>query len=250
MVAVPALISLALELELERRLAWAAFRTVVQLTGVGYLIEIVYNLEAALLVVAILLAMLVVSAWTSVGQSRHSYPWARLRSFGALGIASISTVAVAAEVVIGVEPWYDPQYVIPLFGMMLGSGLTAVTLSMDGLLEHLRTRKPQIEARLALGASAWRAVLPWFRDAIRQSMIPVINTMLIVGIVKLPGMMSGQILSGVSPVQAAAYQILIMFMIAACTSVTAICVSLLTFYRLKHPEHRIRWEMIRVRDEQ
>jgi len=246
---VPAVISLVFELGLSKKLGWASVRTIVQLAAVGYLIEIIFDLGRLIFVVGILVVMLAIAAWTAVGQASRSFPGARLHSTGALAMASTATVFVAVEYVIGVEPWWRPQYLIPLVGMMLGNGLTAVTLGLDGLMEHLVARRQSIEARLALGASSWEAILPWMRDAIRQSMIPIINTMLIVGIVKLPGMMTGQILSGVSPMQAAGYQILVMFMIAACTALSAIVMCLLAFWQLADEEHRIRWEEIRVHTE-
>jgi len=242
---VPAAISLVLDLGLTEKLGWASLRTVVQLAAVGYLIEIIFDLDHWSFVVGISLVMLGIAAWTAVGQASRSYPGARVSGLGALAVASTATVFVAVEYVIGVEPWWEPQYLIPLVGMMLGNGLTAVTLGLDGLMEHLVARRKSIEARIALGASSWEAIQPWMQDAIRQSMIPIINTMLIVGIVKLPGMMTGQILSGVSPLQAAAYQILIMFMIAACVALAAIVLCLLAFRRLADEEHRIQWEAIR-----
>lgn len=242
---VPAVISLVLELGLSKKLGWASFRTVVQLAAVGYLIEVIFDLGHWVFVLGILVVMLVIAAWTAVGQASRSFPGARLHSLGALAMASTATVFVAVEYVIGVEPWWRPQYLIPLVGMMLGNGLTAVTLGLDGLMDHLVSRRRSIETRLAVGASAWEAILPWMQDAIRQSMIPIVNTMLIVGIVKLPGMMTGQILSGVSPMQAAGYQILIMFMIAACVALSAIVLCLLAFRQLADDEHRIRWEAIR-----
>lgn len=242
---VPAVVSLVFELGVSKKLGWASLRTVVQLAAVGYLIEIIFDLGHWFYVLGILFVMLVVAGWTAVGQANRSFPGARLHSLSALAMASTVTVYVAVEYVIGVEPWWRPQYLIPLVGMMLGNGLTAVTLGLDGLMDHLVARRRSIEARLAIGASTWKAILPWMQDAIRQSMIPIINTMLIVGIVKLPGMMTGQILSGVSPMQAAGYQILIMFMIAACTALSAIVMCLLAFRQLADEEHRIRWNMIR-----
>ncbi|MFB6350199.1 MAG: iron export ABC transporter permease subunit FetB [Bradymonadaceae bacterium] len=245
---VPAIISSVLGLGLTKKLGWASFRTVVQLAAVGYLIGIIFDLRHWALVVGLLAVMLVVAAWTAVGQASRSFPGARVSGLGSLAMASTATVFVAIEYVIGVEPWYEPQYLIPLVGMMLGNGLTAVTLGLDGLMEHLVARRQSIEARLAVGASTWTAIQPWIRDALRQSMVPIINTMLIVGIVKLPGMMTGQILSGVAPMQAAAYQILIMFMIAACVALSAIGMCLIAFHQLADEEHRIQWEAIREHD--
>jgi putative ABC transport system permease protein len=101
-----------------------------------------------------------------------------------------------------------------------------------------------VEARLALGASLWTAVQPWVADAVRTGLIPIINAMMVVGLVSLPGMMTGQILAGADPGDAVAYQILIMFMIAGATAIGTILLCLLAYRSLADPFERIRWERI------
>jgi putative ABC transport system permease protein len=129
--------------------------------------------------------------------------------------------------------------------MLLGNGLNGISLAMDRLLDGLVDRRPAVEARLALGASLWTAVRPWVADAVRVGLTPIINSMMVVGIVSLPGMMTGQILAGANPRDAVAYQILIMFMIAGATAVGTIVLCLLAYRLLADPMQRIRWERIR-----
>lgn len=241
---VPAAISIALRLGLVTRLAVAAVRTVVQLSLLGLVLVWVFALGRWYFVVPVLLLMLVAAARAAVRRSERRVPGSYLQAFVALVLASSITVFSVTETVIGIEPWYAPQYVIPLMGMMLGNALTGISLGLDRLLGDLVARRASIEARLALGASLWTAVRPWVRTAARTSMVPILNSMSVVGLVSLPGMMTGQILAGVPPRDAVSYQILIMFMIAGVTAVASILLCLATYWTLRDPAHRLRWERI------
>jgi putative ABC transport system permease protein len=241
---IPAAISIGLKLGLEKSLGIAALRTTGQLALIGLILEWVFALNRWYLVVPVLLVMLLAAARAAIARSERRFPGAYVAAFGSLVLASSLTAFSVTEVVIGVEPWYAPRYVIPLVGMLLGNALNGISLGLDRLLSDLVKKRRAVEARQALGATNWRAVLPWMRDAIRAGMVPIINSMMIVGLVSLPGMMTGQILAGADPANAVAYQILIMFMIAACTALGVIVLCLVAFRSLSHPEVRIRWERI------
>jgi len=242
---IPAMISILLKLGMVSKLGLASVRTVVQLALLGLVLEWVFDLARWYLVVPVLLMMLIVAAHTAIARSKHTYPWARVAAFGTLILVSTLTTFSVTEVIVGVDPWYEPRYVIPLMGMVLGNSLTGISLGLDRLLSDLVQNRAPLEARLSLGASLWHAVLPGLREAIRNGMIPIINAMMIVGIVSLPGMMTGQLLAGADPQQAVAYQILIMFMIASTVALGVIEITLLSYHQLKNPEVRIRWEQIR-----
>jgi putative ABC transport system permease protein len=128
--------------------------------------------------------------------------------------------------------------------MLLGNSLTGLSLTLDRLLDELVTQRPAIEARLALGASLREAVSPHVREAVRGGMIPILNSMSVVGIVSLPGMMTGQIMSGTNPQRAVAYQILIMFMMAGSTALAIMVWTALSLRALRHPDARIDWDRI------
>ena len=241
---VPAAISIALKLGLEKRLGIASVRTVVQLALIGLILDWIFSLDRWYLVLPALLVMLVAASRAAIARSERRFPGAYLAAFGSLVLASSVTAFSVTEVVIGVDPWYQPRYVIPLVGMLLGNALNGISLGLDRLLADVTRERRAIEARQALGASNWRALLPLTRDALRSGMIPIINSMMIVGLVSLPGMMTGQILAGADPVNAVAYQILIMFMIATCTALGVIVLCLLAYRAISHPEHRVRWEQI------
>jgi putative ABC transport system permease protein len=244
LLAIPAAVSIGLKLGLERDLGIASIRTVVQLAAIGLVLDWVFELNRWYWVVPALLVMLVAAARAAIARSDKTFPGAYVAAFGSLVLASSVTAFSVTEVVLDIDPWYAPRYVIPLVGMLLGNALNGISLGLDRLLNDLVKRRRAIEARQALGASNWRALLPWMRDAVRNGMIPIVNSMMVVGLVSLPGMMTGQILAGADPVDAVAYQILIMFMIAACTALGVIVLCLIAFRALAHPDQRIRWEHI------
>ena len=222
----------------------AAVRTVVQLSLLGLILQWVFALNRWYYVIPYLVFMLAVAARTAVSRSTRFVPGATWAAFGTLILASSITAFSVTEVIIGIEPWYAPQYLIPLIGMLLGNALTGISLGLDKILNDFVTQRNAIEGRLALGKTIWGATLPYTQQAIRTGMIPIVNSMSVVGLVSLPGMMTGQILAGVDPKDAISYQILIMFMIATCTAI-GVCVLCLICYRLlADPYHRIRWERI------
>jgi putative ABC transport system permease protein len=120
-------------------------------------------------------------------------------------------------VILGNDPWYAPQYSIPLLGMLLGNTMNGIAIAMDRLTSAAWEKRNIIEARLVLGERWDLAVSDLRVQAVRSGMIPIINAMAAAGIVSLPGMMTGQILAGAPPVEAVKYQILIMFLIAVGT---------------------------------
>ncbi len=245
---IPAAISIALKLGLQKNLAIASVRTVVQLAFLGLILEWVFSANRWFYVVPMLGVMLFFAARAGVKRSSRRFPGAYVAAFAALALATSVTTFSVTEVVIGVETWYEPQYVIPLLGMLLGNGLTGISLGMDRMLSDLTAQRRAVEARLALGATLWQACLPWVREGVRNGMIPIINSMMIVGLVSLPGMMTGQILAGADPVDAVAYQILIMFMIAAATALGVIALCLMAFRAISDPYERVRWEVISRHD--
>jgi len=244
LVLVAGLVSLALRLQLEKRLALAALRTVVQLLLIGYVLKAVFG-WGSLLAVSILAAVMIVAASrAAVQRSNRSIPGVTWLAFGTLVIVGLVTTLTVTTLVISVTPWYQPRYFIPLLGMVLGNSLTGISLCLDTLLETLAERRAEVEMELSLGATRWEAARTPLREAVRRGMIPIINAMMVVGIVSLPGMMTGQILAGADPLAAVKYQVVIMFMIAAATSLGCIGTALLVYRRLFNEKHQLRAELI------
>jgi putative ABC transport system permease protein len=221
------LISLLLRLGIGRRLGLAAVRTVVQLGLLGLVLERVFALRNPILIVGILLLMSAFAAREASARTAKRYRGIIVDAWLAMAVSCFAVGAVVTQVVVGVDPWYEPQYVIPLVGMILGNSLTGIALGLDRFLDYLATRHSEIELRLAFGASRREALAAPLRDAVRTGMVPIVNSMAAAGIVSLPGMMTGQILAGSPPLQAVAYQIVVMFMIAAAVALGAMLVVVL-----------------------
>ena len=237
-------VSVALRLGVAGRLALAALRTVLQLGLVGLILERVFALDRASLVLALVLVMTLFAGREAVARASHGYPWIFLDGWIAMTASCVVVGGVVTQVVVGVEPWYDPQYVIPLLGMILGNSLNGVALSLDRFLEHLASRSHELELRLAFGATRRELLEEPLRAAVRTGMVPIINSMAAAGIVSLPGMMTGQILAGSPPLQAVAYQIVVMFMIAGATACGAMVVGLVAAGRLVGTEGTLRMELL------
>ena len=148
--------------------------------------------------------------------------WAFGIGTGSMFVSSFSVTVLALSVVIGPDPWYTPQYAIPLLGMMLGNTMTGVSLALDRLNESVWRQRAVIENRLMLGQTWKQALEDIRRDAMRSGMMPSINAMAAAGIVSLPGMMTGQILAGSPPAVAVKYQILVMLIITVGTGFGAL----------------------------
>jgi putative ABC transport system permease protein len=220
-------VSMALRLGVERRLGIAALRTVIQLGLLGLILEQIFAVENPFLVVGLLLLMTVFAARESVTRASRGYRGILFDAWLTMAATCFVVGGAVTQVVVGVEPWYDPQYVIPLLGMILGNSLTGISLCLDRFMDHLEVRSAEVELRIAFGATRHEALAAPLRDAVRTGMIPIINSMAAAGIVSLPGMMTGQILAGSPPLQAVAYQIVVMFMIAAAVALGAMLVVVL-----------------------
>ncbi len=240
-------VSIALRLGLERRLAVASVRTVVQLLLVGFILRQVFDIDSAWLLLGLLVAMTVVASFAAVGRSTRTFRGVTAQAFITLLLTGLVTTFTVTGAIIGIEPWYRPQYVIPLLGMVLGNSLTGISLSLDHLLERLSAGQRVVEMELSHGATRWEAARAPLAEAVRRGMIPVINSMMVVGIVALPGMMTGQILEGADPMKAVMYQIVVMFMIAAATALGCMLIGLLACRHLFNSRHQLRAELIRPR---
>ncbi|MCP4895367.1 MAG: iron export ABC transporter permease subunit FetB [bacterium] len=225
-------VSVLLRLQVERRLAVAAVRSVIQLGLIGFVLEEIFALSRPSLVVALVLAMTVFAGREAATRSSRSYPWIFFDAWLAMTVSCLVVGGVVTQLIVGVRPWFDPQYVIPLLGMILGNSLTGISLCLDRLLEHFASRADEVELRLAFGATREEAVREPVNSAVRTGLIPIINSMAAAGLVSLPGMMTGQILAGSAPLQAVAYQIVVMFMIAAAAATGSMIVALIAVRRL------------------
>lgn len=219
--------SLYLGLGLEKRMLISGMRMTAQLLLIGMVLKFLFASVSFPLVCGLSLFMLLVAGYEVWARQKRRLRGSTgyLISTGSMLVSSFSVTLLALTVMIGVDPWYTPQYAIPLLGMLLGNTMNGVALSSDRLTTEIYNQRGIIEQRLLLGQSWQEASGDIRRDCMRTGMIPIMNSMAAAGVVSLPGMMTGQILGGSSPFDAVKYQILIMFLIAAGTGfgvVTAI----------------------------
>ncbi len=242
-------LSIRFRLGLERRLAIAALRMVVQLSLIGLVLEALFAAASPWLTAAMALVM-VLFAGHEITQ-RQTRPLAGAWTWGLGGgsmlIAGTSVTILALTTQVRPDPWYDARYAIPLLGMILGNAMTGVSLGLDRLLTAAVKDKGAIEARLALGHPFAEAIHEPVREAVRAGLIPIINAMSAAGLVFLPGMMTGQILAGVAPTDAVKYQILIMFLIGGGTGIGVVTAVGLGSRRLTDPRGRLRLDRLAPR---
>ena len=247
LVLVSGAVSAALRLNMGRKLALASVRTVVQLLLIGFVLHRVFQINTLPALLPVILLMLLAAAHTAAGRPARTYSGMGPLAFGTMTVTSLAVTVTATGLIIGVEPWFRPAYLIPLLGMVLGNTMNGVSLATDHFLETLSERRHEVEMELALGATRWEAARRPVAESVRRGMIPIINSMMVVGVVSLPGMMTGQILAGTDPAVAVRYQIMIMFMIAAGASLGSMGMVLLSYARLFSPKHRLLRDRIRRR---
>jgi len=178
----------------------------IQLVLIGYVLGYIFDMNSAWLVMVVLIVMLAISSWISMRPISDKYPGLYRRALTSIAVGSIPTLALVTQAVVDVQPWYQPRYLIPLAGMIFASAMNAVSLSAERFEAELGNGKDYVEAR---------------KFALQAALIPLINTLLAVGLVALPGMMTGQILSGVDPLIASRYQIIVMCMIFGSSGIAA-----------------------------
>jgi len=212
-------------LGLEGNLTLATGRTVLQLLVVGYVLATVFALRSPLVVLMLLGVMLLTAAIVARNRISKKIPNLLPMVAGAILLASSTTLLYTIVLVIRPENWYEPRFLIPFAGIVLGNSMNAAAIAGERLVSTLNASRLEIETHLSLGAAPTQAVARYRRDSIKAGMISIINSMMVVGLVTLPGVMVGQLLGGAEPLQAAAYQILIMFMLAFADLITTLLVT-------------------------
>lgn len=239
--------SVLLRLGLAKSLLLASVRMVVQLILVGFILAWVFALKAPLPVIGIGVVMAGLAGVSAVRRTKRRFPGVYWNSLLSILTASFAVTGASLLGIINVHPWFEPRYAIPLLGMVLGNILNGVSLALDRFMEGVAREHAVIESELAVGATRWEAARPLIGDSLRTGMIPTINAMMVMGVVSLPGMMTGQILAGASPMLAVRYQIVIMFMIASATAFGTLGVILLAFRSLFNTRHQLGVERLRMR---
>ncbi|MEW5785545.1 MAG: iron export ABC transporter permease subunit FetB [Bacillota bacterium] len=207
----------------EKELIISSIRMTLQLILAGYALVYIFDYPSPLITAAIVLLMEAFAIYTifSKFKAKLSSPLKRVIAFS-MTLGTLSCLLYFLLVVVRITPWYSPQYFIPLAGMVVGNSMTGIALGVKSLLEGMTTQRALVEEALILGATPQAAAKSIINNTFDAAILPTINSMVGMGIVFLPGMMTGQILSGVAPTTAIAYQIAIMLGILGAVALTVI----------------------------
>jgi putative ABC transport system permease protein len=246
LIVIEAGLSLVLKLGVHRPVLIASARMVVQLLVVGYALRLVFALASPAVILLVVVLMALVAA-----REVAARPAEKLRRHGnqLIGLTTVAattavTAILALTTAIRPHPWWAPQYAIPLAGIILGSVLNSASIALDHVLGSVKRERAAIEAQLALGGSFRQATASLLRAATRRGVLPVINQMSAAGLITLPGIMTGQILAGLDPVEAVKYQILLMFLLAGASIMAALLTSFLALRNLTDKRERLRLDWL------
>jgi putative ABC transport system permease protein len=244
LIAITLLLSYLERAALEWDIAVGTVRAFVQLTLVGYVIKLIFGLDRWYYVLLMVFVMMGVASVEGRYRSKVKLPGQVGIIFVAMAVGVLITMVLTALFVVKVRPWYSPRYFIPIAGMILGNSMKGAALVMNRLKGEIGLRRGEIEAALALGATARKASEIATREAMRAAMIPAIAGMVTAGIIHFPGMMTGQIIAGGDPLSAVQYQIVIYYMIAACVGLTCFVAIRLAARRFFTRRHQLVKELL------
>ena len=185
---------------------YATLRMLIQLLLIGYVLVYIFTADQPGIIVGVLVIMLLAASWIAIRPVQHKQRHVFFNALVAISVSGLLTLGLVSQFVISVEPWFSPRYVVPLAGMIFAGAMNTVSLAAERLQAEIERDTAYPEAR---------------RIAFQASLIPMINSLFAVGLVALPGMMTGQILSGVSPMVAAKYQIVVMAMLFGVSGISS-----------------------------
>jgi putative ABC transport system permease protein len=213
------------KLGLELSIAIATGRTILQLLVLGYVLDFIFALDNPWAVLAILAIMLTITAIVARNRISQKIPYLLPLVWGAILVSTALTLLYTNILIIQPDRWYEPRYVIPLAGMIIGNAMNAAAIAGERLVSTINTLSLEIETHLSLGATPGQAVSQYRKEAIRAAFLPTLNQMMLIGMVALPGITTGQLLAGVTPLDAISYEILIIFMVAVANLLTTVLVT-------------------------
>jgi putative ABC transport system permease protein len=219
-----------LRTKLEQQLLWALTRMVVQLSAIGFVLQWIFRWDHIGITLGWILMSTLIASLAAIKRIRRHFRFDRVVAIVAVA-GSSWPILIAALLILRPQPIASAAFAIPLLGMILGNSLNAISLAMDRFRDGLHQDRERVENLLTLGATGWEASRDIAADAVRVGLLPMINTMTVTGVVSLPGMMTGQLLSGVSPLEAIKYQIVILALIATTATVGCLLAVWLTYQR-------------------
>ncbi|MBC1241498.1 ABC transporter permease [Nostoc sp. 2RC] len=210
------------KLGLELNLALVTGRTILQLLVLGYILDFIFALNNGWAVLAILAIMLTITAIVARNRISQKIPYVLPLVWGAIFISTAVTVLYTSFLILQPNRWYEPQYVIPLAGIVIGNAMNAAAIAGERLVSTINSSHVEIETYLSLGATPEQAIAQYRKESIRAALIPTFNQMILIGMVAIPGITTGQLLAGVRPLDAISYEILITFLVAFANLLTTV----------------------------
>lgn len=226
---VAGIVSWRLRLGQTRRIAVSTVRAFVQLLAMGLLLVYLFRYQTWWLVGLVLVGMCIAATQIATGRTKNVMGGLWADTFASITVSSLVISFIVVEGVIHADPWYNAMQLVPITGMMLGNTLSASAVATDRLLSSMDSRASEIYTMVALGATPREAAFPSIKAAVGAGMTPTLAQLSAAGIVQIPGMMSGQILAGADPVIAAKYQIVVLLMISAATTLSIVMMCFLAY---------------------
>ncbi len=231
----------AMGISREKEIIISSIRMTLQLILAGYLLVWILDHPNAFITIGIIVLMEAFAVYTVFRKFKKKLSGKlKLVIAISMGIGTLSCLAYFLLVVVRISPWYEPQYFIPIGGMIAGNSMTGVSLGVKSLVEGMTVQRATVEESLILGATPQDASRSIMNSAFDAAILPTINSMVGMGIVFLPGMMTGQILSGTAPTTAIAYQIAIMLGILGAVTLTAFIMLNWGYRTFFNKEHQLR----------
>lgn len=207
----------------EKEILISSIRMTAQLILTGYILVYLFKHIHPLLTIAVVIIMEIFSIYNIYKRAKFKLSKSLKKIIAvSMSFGTLSSITYFLFVVVQTNPWYDPRYFIPITGMLIGNSMTGISLGVTKLVDGMYTNRHLVESALMLGATPKAATKEIVDHAFDSAILPTINSMVGMGIVFLPGMMTGQILSGTSPVTAIEYQIAIMLGILGSVALTVI----------------------------
>lgn len=225
LVLISLLFSYSQKLKLEKETVTGVIRAIIQLTAVGYVLNYIFGLKNPIFTTLLLLFM-TINAAVNAAKRGKAIRNGNLISFISISVGTMITLGI---LVISGAIKYEPYQIIPVGGMIISNSMVALGLSYRQMAANFKDKREEVETKLSLGADVLPSSIEIIRDCIRTGMVPTIDSMKTLGIVSLPGMMTGLILAGTSPIEAIKYQIMVTFMLLSTTSISSFIACYLSY---------------------
>jgi putative ABC transport system permease protein len=236
LVALAAAISLWQKADLERDIGIATARSFVQLTAIGYAIELIFEADTLWLVFALLAVMVVFGALTARSRAKK-VPGAFWPLLIALAIAGATTLGLVVALGVFEAP---ARYLVPVGGMVIGNAMTASAVALNRLGDEMADSRGKIEATLALGATAQEAARPFVRRALRSGMITLVDSTKTTGLIFFPGTMVGMLLAGADPTDAVRLQLILLYALLGSVAIAGLIATALAYRNFFTPAEQLR----------